>query len=182
MRRWSLNQRPASNLLKPLYFCYIFILYLRLMENQWQKAFTNNNSLLIEEFKLEHRVVKEKCLQANDDSKPVQNQDSSNQIDHTWTHVLMDFRYCPSAKPKCSSCDKTFSKNQEAILCKVRRATKGRHEKNFTIFKQSGHLWLVLYHSLAIHSLIRLIQLNVLFTGIWTMRISTTSLTLWMDM
>lgn len=138
MRRWSLNQRPASNLLKPLYFCYIFILYLRLMENQWQKAFTNNNSLLIEEFKLEHRVVKEKGLQANDDSKPVQNQDSSNQIDHTWTHVLMDFRYCPTAKPKCSSRDKTFSKNQEAILCKgckVRRATKGRHEKKLHNFQ-----------------------------------------------
>lgn len=50
----------------------------------------------------------------------------------------MDFRYCPTAKPKCSSCDKTFRKNQEAILCKgckVRRATTGRHEKKLHNFQ-----------------------------------------------
>ena len=54
----------------------------------------------------------------------------------------------PTAKPKCSSCNKTVRKNQAAILCKGCKRNyhasvwgyEGTTLKNFTTFKQTGNV------------------------------------------
>ena len=117
------------------------------MENRCRKAFINNDSLLIRGFELERHIIKQtECLQASDDSKPVQNWDSLNEMDQAWIHVVVDFRSCPAiwywAKPgpnrkaevfflqqDCQeeSCGHIVQWLQKKLSRQVRGAAKGWH-------------------------------------------------------
>jgi len=98
------------------------------------------------EFKLECRIVEQSEVMT-------QNQSRIRTAQTKWTkqgymclwisdvalHHDIEPNPGPTAKPKCSSCDKTVRKNQEAITASV-WGYKGTTLKNFTTFKQTGNV------------------------------------------